>query len=888
MVDPDPGHQKKGGFYLADLPKLRLAPENNHPYTAGTLINKNSLAKFLSTTTAQEKEYGKKCFYAICKLFNENPHGTFGGSISLKSLKQLGHMQSKEYMTDEIIAFVMKHYQKLFDFPALPDGSLYLSTYYAELLANIAGVNQQTKRTPHNTLQSEFKLKSNNKYLHELDRVVFIYNQYNCHWVTAIVLPQKKKLEIFDSNLTMINGQPCVINKNTFKALWYFVCYQYFVAGIDINPDEWKLLFGRKCITQQTDSYSCGLYSMLNAVSALYQLDLRVVSKELMMNFRNSLLLYICQKPVSPVRLKNPNFHVTVQEIRKNLDIDSIDVEYEESQEVTVTGTLLTIPDSPNKSDSSIIVVEDNDGTNAVDACLITPSQNPGAKEGTDDNASINGLAASITLASMAGVSPTIKSREERESRIIIDKIKIMRMRAVEEAKKNSKEQSQHAQVAENSDMKEPPSTFDASENQQGIAEEEGPRGEDEPMEADVEEESEGGDSSTEKEISSDEESEVDAEVISVHQEISPANKGCDSVTTFFQDLRDQDQLKLERGKSARKRRAEMRLNFPNQLQEMKMKEANERQLKKQKKREEYQSRQEALDKKAKEIVEKVCKGPQKKKKVKTKLLESSFKNTGPKYGEKTKVDQLFALKYNGTTKLYDGKQILEENPDGHCVVSGYSQQWARKNFHPVFLRVLKLVPGTFMKIPLGASKDDVAPMEVHSKVKTNYVQLDKAYCLYYSMASALHYCACQEAGRHISNHAKKYAFHGADEQMVYLIGLIQSTVPSIGRFVKFNLKTAKKKKKKKLDIANLCEQQTPFPTIVIPQCVDGGVNHAVTVVDDLIFDSTQTNALKLTKESFDWICAKNGGFQKISGAYRFNSQERTKEVWKRTIVKHT
>jgi hypothetical protein len=42
----------------------------------------------------------------------------------------------------------------------------------------------------------------------------------------------------------------------------------------------------------------------------------------------------------------------------------------------------------------------------------------------------------------------------------------------------------------------------------------------------------------------------------------------------------------------------------------------------------------------------------------------------------------------------------------------------------------------------------------------------------------------------------------------------------------------------------------------VIPLGGDGGIGHAITIVGDLIFDSTQTHALKLGKNTLDWCCA--------------------------------
>jgi hypothetical protein len=57
----------------------------------------------------------------------------------------------------------------------------------------------------------------------------------------------------------------------------------------------------------------------------------------------------------------------------------------------------------------------------------------------------------------------------------------------------------------------------------------------------------------------------------------------------------------------------------------------------------------------------------------------------------------------------------------------------------------------------------------------------------------------------------------------------------------------------------------------------DGSNNHAFVVVDDLIFDCTQTHAMKLCRESLDWICGENG-IASINIALRFNQSFGTKE----------
>ena len=61
------------------------------------------------------------------------------------------------------------------------------------------------------------------------------------------------------------------------------------------------------------------------------------------------------------------------------------------------------------------------------------------------------------------------------------------------------------------------------------------------------------------------------------------------------------------------------------------------------------------------------------------------------------------------------------------------------------------------------------------------------------------------------------------------------------------------------MTLPNLLEDKSPYPTVIIPWGTDMSVNHAICVIDDISFDSTQPKALWLTKETLDWICAGKG-----------------------------
>jgi hypothetical protein len=57
---------------------------------------------------------------------------------------------------------------------------------------------------------------------------------------------------------------------------------------------------------------------------------------------------------------------------------------------------------------------------------------------------------------------------------------------------------------------------------------------------------------------------------------------------------------------------------------------------------------------------------------------------------------------------------------------------------------------------------------------------------------------------------------------------------------------------------------------VMIPLGGDGSIGHAITIVGDLIFHSTQSHALKLGNDSLDWCCANDRGFESIYMAIKF------------------
>ena len=216
------------------------------------------------------------------------------------------------------------------------------------------------------------------------------------------------------------------------------------------------------------------------------------------------------------------------------------------------------------------------------------------------------------------------------------------------------------------------------------------------------------------------------------------------------------------------------------------------------------------------------------------------------------------------------------------------SEDWVGVNFHPVFLGLTKKAPKRWFPMVLGNPRTEdspIVPSDLLTTVKVNYKQGKYNQCLFKSLASALHYVGLKDGGRFISQKAPTIDGLDGKTSLVEMKKLMRKGVPQIGDCFSFNTKNGKKKEVC-LSIADLVNNLTIYPTVIVLVGNDGSVNHAVTVVDDLIFDSTQAFAMKLTQESLDWISGPLG-LKEIGTTYRFNQSHGTKEKLQHILKRH-
>jgi hypothetical protein len=195
---------------------------------------------------------------------------------------------------------------------------------------------------------------------------------------------------------------------------------------------------------------------------------------------------------------------------------------------------------------------------------------------------------------------------------------------------------------------------------------------------------------------------------------------------------------------------------------------------------------------------------------------------------------------------------------------------WMRQRFDAKFRKFVQTAssrPGMFMKwiyVPSGDAGEDVkAPSNLLMNIQVHYTQKNHDTCLSKSMALALHHLNKKRISSFILCMATKYTYAPVEVQLNHLCLITQEKDCKL-----LLTKWMTKKRVAKLDLK--IETSDRWALVVVPLGGDGGIGHAITIVGNLIFDSTQTHALKLGKDSLDWCCAYNHGFESIYMAVKF------------------
>jgi hypothetical protein len=128
-------------------------------------------------------------------------------------------------------------------------------------------------------------------------------------------------------------------------------------------------------------------------------------------------------------------------------------------------------------------------------------------------------------------------------------------------------------------------------------------------------------------------------------------------------------------------------------------------------------------------------------------------------------------------------------------------------------------------------------------------------------VASCLNYLGEVDAARTVAAAAPDFVDLPGDVAIERLRAIMMGVLPQMGQCMVWNVhKRRRNQSRKEMLVGEIVQSMTPHHAVVHPKGMNGSSDHAaVCVVDDIVFDARFTHALKLRKESFDWVCGPRG-----------------------------
>lgn len=224
-----------------------------------------------------------------------------------------------------------------------------------------------------------------------------------------------------------------------------------------------------------------------------------------------------------------------------------------------------------------------------------------------------------------------------------------------------------------------------------------------------------------------------------------------------------------------------------------------------------------------------------------------------------------------GPKYWYEYNYFEGKSADGVLFKYQLNPAWCEYIFELVFTQLCRREPGRFFHVPIGSSNIDEEPtVRLQTDVVVRYPQRDMDYCLPYAVASCLSYMGYVLEAQKVAAAAPDLIYLPGDVVIRKLRTVIQDVLPEMGQCMIFNkLPGQRRKKNVKMTVEDIIRYQTPYLTVVSPKGVDGSADHAVCVVDDMVFDARLGYGLKLCMETFMWVCGPRG-VSELGTVYRF------------------
>jgi hypothetical protein len=187
---------------------------------------------------------------------------------------------------------------------------------------------------------------------------------------------------------------------------------------------------------------------------------------------------------------------------------------------------------------------------------------------------------------------------------------------------------------------------------------------------------------------------------------------------------------------------------------------------------------------------------------------------------------------------------------------------WCENVFELVFTQLCRLHPGNWFHVPIGSTHGvpGVVTSPPFTSVAVRYQQKDRDYRLPYLVALCLNYMGHVVEARKVAAAAPDFVSLPGDVAIERLRAIMMGVLPQMGQCMVWNVrKRRRNQSRKEMLVGEIVQSMTPHLTVEHPKGMDGSSDHAVCVVDDIVFYASFTHALKLREESFDWVCGPRG-----------------------------
>ena len=190
-------------------------------------------------------------------------------------------------------------------------------------------------------------------------------------------------------------------------------------------------------------------------------------------------------------------------------------------------------------------------------------------------------------------------------------------------------------------------------------------------------------------------------------------------------------------------------------------------------------------------------------------------------------------------------------------------------NFPPAFIeQVVKegeeRKSKAFFHLPPGAPRTMQGHVMLDDRYpKLQYMQEGDFTCLFSSLASALFFLGLTRPAEAIASSAKTFASN-APAGIFNWNGLLMCMQSACKWLQPCKIHG---------NCFDVMKDISQYPTVLSLQAVDGGTQHAITIVGRMIFDSNCERALALTRRNLDYCCSSDdiqGYYKKVHKGYRF------------------